>query len=156
MARESEKIREFARALPVAEDQGFSKWAVFTHAWHESGAFKKVIGSHNYWGIKKPRKWTGKTHMVTTHEYIKGEKTKVQAEFIDFGTAIEAVNWYCGLIRRIYPGSYRNRHEPARYFVHLVSGKLKYATDPNYPTKLISLYRVLYEDSNLAFLIDHE
>ena len=148
-------LREFIGALKIAREEGFSPWSVLTHAWHESGAFRKVIGNHNYWGIKVPRKWQGKVEMVETHEYIKGKYAPVVATFIDFDSALEAMSWDCNFIRRLYPEAYYKRDNPTEYFIGLVSGKLRYATDPNYSTKLTSLYRVLEKDLNIAYLIDY-
>lgn len=152
---ENKKAQEFIEVLHVAAEQGFSKWAVFTQAWHETGAFKYVIGSHNYWGIKVPRNWTGKIEMVETHEYIRGKNTPVVATFIDFDTALEAISWYCNFIRRLYPNAYRNRKEPAKYFEGLINGSLKYATDPNYLQRLTALLKVLKSDINISYLIDN-
>lgn len=155
MSPSLEVIKEFIGALKIAGEQGFSEWAVLTHAWHESGAFRRIIGNHGYWGIKKPKNWQGKTVLVDTHEYVDGKRIEVKAEFIDFDSALEAMSWYCDFIRRLYPNAYNNRDNPLEYFVGLVSGSNRYATAPDYPVKLTSLYRVLSEDSNLKFLIEN-
>lgn len=155
---ENKKAQEFIEVLHVAVEQGFSAWAVFVHAWHETGAFKYVIGSHNYWGIKTPREWTGKVVPgVKTHEYVGGERTPKVDDFIDFDTALEAMGWYCNFIRRLYPNAYNNRHEPVKYFEGLINGKLKYATalKPAYDHRLISLHKVLKTDINISYLIDN-
>jgi hypothetical protein len=65
------KILNFVNALRFTRDRGFNDYCVLTHAFHESGKFIKTIGGHNYWGIKKPRKWSGKIHDITTHEFTK-------------------------------------------------------------------------------------
>jgi len=153
-------IKEFCEALKIAAEQGFNKLGVLTHAWHESGAFRKVIGNHGYWGIKKPKVWKGKVVLVDTHEYIDGKRVPVKAPFIDFDSANDAIIWYCGFIRRLYPEAYYKRDNPMEYFIGLMNGvmtkqgPLQYATDPNYPTKLTSLYRILQQDSNIKFLIE--
>lgn len=154
MSPDIEIMRQFIEALGIATQQGFSKWAVLTHAWHESGAFRRVIGNHGYWGIKKPKTWQGKVVLVDTHEYINGERVPLKAPFIDFDSANDAVIWYCTFIRRLYPNAYNNRDDPIKFFIGLVSGSLQYATDPNYPTKLTSLYRILEQDSNIKFLME--
>ena len=151
---ENKKAQGFIEVLHVAVEQGFSAWAIFTQAWHETGAFKYVIGSHNYWGIKTPRNWTGKIEMVETHEYIGGKHTPVVDTFIDFDTALEAISWYCNFIRRLYPNAYNNRNEPVKYFEGLINGNLKYATDPNYLQRLTTLHKVLKTDINISYLID--
>lgn len=139
----NEKAVKFMQGLPAVKDRGFSVAAVFAHAWHESGAFRKVIGSHNYWGIKVPGSWTGKIVPVKTHEYTNAGRISLIEYFIDFDTLEQALEWYMGLIKRIYPISYAHRGEPDQYFKGLVSGKRKYATDPAYPDKLIAVYKQL-------------
>lgn len=154
---ENKKAQKFIEVLHVATEQDFSAWAVFVHAWHETGAFKSVIGDHNYWGIKMPKNWQGKIKMSETHEYIEGKHTPLVDTFIDFDTAIEAISWYCNFIRRLYPNAYNNRQEPDKYFKGLINGKLKYATaiKPAYDHRLISLYKVLKSDTNISYLIDN-
>jgi flagellum-specific peptidoglycan hydrolase FlgJ len=147
-------IKEFCEALKIAAEQGFSKLGVLTHAWHESGAFRRVIGNHGYWGIKKPKNWQGKTVLVDTHEYIDGERVPLKAPFIDFDSANDAIIWYCSFIRRLYPEAYYKRDNPMEYFIGLISGSLQYASDPTYSVKLTSLYRILKDDINIKFLID--
>ena len=137
----NDKAKEFIIALkPFCESSAFDPYIVLTHAWHESGAFEHVIGNHNYWGIKKPQTWTGIIKDIITHEFIKGVKTQVTAQFVDFPDCLEALNWYEGLIRRLYPSSYLNRQTYEPYFEGLINGKYQYATDPNYIRKLKSLY----------------
>lgn len=153
-------MKQFIDALGIARQQGFSPWSVLTHAWHESGTFRRVIGNHGYWGIKKPKVWKGKTVLIDTHEYINGERVPVKAPFIDFDSANDAVIWYCSLIRRLYPNAYYKRDNPIEYFIGLMNGimtkqgPLQYATDPAYPTRLTSLYRILEQDSNIKFLME--
>lgn len=65
------RILTFIDGLQTLRKTGFNDYCIFTHAFHESGRFIKVIGNHNYWGIKVPRQWTGVVHTVTTHEYTK-------------------------------------------------------------------------------------
>lgn len=122
---------------------GFDLLIPYTHAYHESGAFQKVIGNYNFWGIKKPQKWTGKIIDITTHEYINDKKVKVIDAFIDFNVCSEALLWYENLIRRLYPESYKNRTDYKLYFEWLTAGKYKYATDKFYSAKLINLYEQL-------------
>lgn len=126
--------------LPVSYVQGFDNLIVLAHAYHESGGFIKIIGNWNVFGIKKPSSWKGKIVDVTTHEYIKGKKVKVIAPFIDFDTVGDLVMWYTSLIKRLYPNAYDNRKNPGAYFKGLINGKYQYATDPNYPIKLMSVY----------------
>jgi len=136
----NDKAEKFKEALQIVKDNGFDPLAVLTHAWHESAGFTRVIGNHNYWGIKTPKNWQGLVKCVLTHEVIKGKRIEVHAYFIDFETLHGALEWYMSLIKRLYPESYAHRSDPEQYFKGLVSGKYQYATDPHYLEKLITLY----------------
>ena len=135
------KAEQFARAVVFL--YGFNPWAVFVQAWHESGAFRRVIGKHNYWGIKKPQNWAGMMVSVTTHEYVNGVKTKMVLDFLDFDNLAVALIWYSQFIARMYPNAYINRDNPESFFMGLVNGKFQYATDPRYVPKLTALYHIL-------------
>jgi len=152
-----EKAKEFCKGLEISRGYGFSDYIVFTHAYHESGGFNRVIGKHNYWGIKKPKNWKGDFVIVITHEYInEDEKIKIEDKFIDFKTIEEAMDWYCNFIKRLYPNAYNNRDNPEGYFNGLVNGKLKYATDPKYAEKLIKLYYFLASKDEVRSLLKRE
>lgn len=146
---EVSKEGAFRQALVVLTEQGFDPMIVYTHAYHESGGFNKIIGEWNFWGIKKPGNWKGKVHEVNTHEYIKGFKVAVKDVFIDFATVENAMLWYGDLIFRLYKKSWNNRHNYTEYFKGLVSGKYKYATDPKYSEKLCKLYEQLRKEVSL-------
>ena len=94
-------------------------------------------------------------HIVTTHEYENAGKVKLDLPFIDFATCEQAILWYCGLIKRLYPESYGYRKErcPFEYFRWLVLGDFRYATDPTYSQKLIDLYGVLSEQEKYKKLL---
>ncbi|MEM2986955.1 MAG: glucosaminidase domain-containing protein [Nitrososphaerota archaeon] len=143
------KEEEFVSNLNILKDLGWDPYIPYTHAWHESGQFKKVIGEYNFWGIKRPSKWEGKEILVLTHEYINGKKVKVTDKFIDFYNIQEALLWYDSFIRRIYKISYANRNNYVNFFSGLVSGPYKYATDPNYAKKLTELYVTLKNSGRL-------
>lgn len=145
------KLEEFILHLRILN--WFDPYIPLTHAWHESAGLTKVIGNYNFWGIKKPQKWEGKTIDITTHEYINGNKVKVIDTFIDFNACSEALLWYENLIRRLYPESYNNKTDYVKYFTHLIDGKYKYATDPFYTNKLISLYLQLFGNTEIKELM---
>lgn len=148
------KMAKFLEIMrPFCDFENFNRWSVFTQAWHESSGFEKAIGN-NYFGIKKPRAWTGKTCYVTTHEYIRGVKTKVKHYFADWETLAEALIWYGSLIKRLYPLSFKNRENPESYFIGLVAGTYRYATDPNYVSKLTGMYHKLRASEYIKNLVE--
>ena len=146
---------DLMQCLPISRACGFNDFTIITQSWHESGEYRKVIGSFNYWGIKKPRNWTGKVLSIKTHEYINGTSTPVSASFIDFETCAEAVNWWISLIQRLYPEAYLVRNNPQQFFIELVNlhNRFQYATDNKYAEKLISVSEVLQENQTLKTLL---
>lgn len=70
--------------------------------------------------------------------------------FIDFPTVEMAIVWYCQFIERLYSPAYEHRDNPPLYFEGLVSGKNKYATDPQYVSALKGLYQLLYKDTTIV------
>ncbi len=129
---------------------GFDPMIVYVHAYHESGNFKHIIGNYNFWGIKKPKNWTGKTILITTHEYIHGVYTELQDWFIDFPDMKGAIIWYVEFISRMYPQAYAMRENYKGYYPALVMYKNIYATNPNYSQQLIALYERLKPIENIS------
>jgi len=135
------KELEFIKAVVrVAEPLGFCTAAIYAQAHLETAGFRKVIGKHNYWGIKKPRRWKGKVHTLQTFEEIKGKRKRVTATFIDFPTASDAVDWYLKLIQRLYPKAFDNRGQGVKFVRGLIGKKFKWATDSSYVKKVLSRY----------------
>ncbi len=150
----NENAEAFMKGLSLIKETGVSPWAVYTQACHETGWFKHVIGLHNYWGIKKPSRWSGRTHRVRTHEYKDGQKIEIYAEFADWDTADEALAWYLGLIERLYPNAWRCRHCEKCFFEGLVNGRFKWATDPIYSRKLQELLAYLKKEDEVTRAFD--
>ena len=134
------KALDLFKALAPSRTRGFDDYCIITQSWHESGRYERVIGDWNFWGIKKPRAWVGKMHSIKTHEFVNGARVEVIDDFIDFENCDLAVEWWCGLIERLYPQAYAVRAEPLRFFPSLISGRYQYATDPRYADKLTELY----------------
>ena len=140
---------EFIKSLSVVKKADFSPWAVYTQACHETGFFYRVIGRNNYWGIKKPRDWHGPTARTLTKEWENDREIIKVAEFADWDTAEEALGFYTALIERLYPDSYRCRSCHNCFFRNLISGKFKWATDPNYDRKLLTLYDMVRREPEI-------
>jgi len=60
-------------------------------------------------------------------------------EFCDWYLESEALKYWIGLIKRVYPLAWVERGNPDEFYKKLVSGKYKWATDPEYPENLINL-----------------
>lgn len=146
--------------------EGWDRKIIYVHAYHETGGFKRVVGLNNYWGLKTPKNWAGKVVEVITTEFVKGDviprefqnkvinsekvgdylKLKIRDKFIDFDEAKDSIEYYERFIQRVYPQAFAVRNDYKAYYNALVSGKLKYATDPKYPEKLIRLYETIKGD----------
>jgi len=141
----------FLAGLKFVIQRGWNPWAVYTHAWHETGGFKKVIGDNNFWGMKVPNEWHGKiVGDVPTHEEVGGKMVAVRGRFVDFATMGGAMSHYCDTIDRLYPHSFKHRDNPILYFGGLVSGQFQWATDSRYPASLERVYRNLLNHAGLA------
>jgi hypothetical protein len=83
-------LNRFVKATAFLAPLGWDRLIVTTHAWHETGGFKHVIGENNFFGITLPEKWLGKVNDVITHEVsvykLKPGETKDSAS----GSAIAA------------------------------------------------------------------
>ena len=133
------KEQEFVKALGIAVTDGFDPLILYTHAYHETGNFKHIVGDWNYFGMKPPGHWQGKVIKIKTQEYDKQYHT-IYDYFCDFATADACVKFYISQIKRLYPESYKNRQDAQLYFWGLTRWRYKWATDPIYSEKLIKLY----------------
>ena len=77
---------------------------------------------------------------MPTIEYIKGVKTKVNANFAVYPDLISGLLAYSKIFQNRYFKKYLNvTTDPDKYVELLQSGPVKYATDINYITKIKKL-----------------
>lgn len=101
--------------------------------------------SYNIFGIKG----TGPAGyvIVRTHEYDKkGNKYYVDDKFRMYNNLSECFEDYIKLIKNGYPQAWKVRHNYEAYVKALISGPRKYATDPEYANKVISIIRKYMPD----------
>lgn len=73
-----------------------------------------------------------------TTEFIGGKKVSVKQPFRKFASVDDYVNYKINLVGnkwKVFGSS------PDRYYSLIVSGPQKYATDPNYTSKLTNLHK---------------
>ena len=71
------------------------------------------------------------------YQAIKGRVVfRVKADFCDWRRERFALEYYDSLIRRLYPGAHAVRDKPTAFVRALVSGRRKWATDPDYMKKM--------------------
>jgi flagellar protein FlgJ len=95
--------------------------------------------SHNVFGIKAGRDWTGATVTASTVEYHNGVAQRVTARFKAYGSYDEAMNDYANTLKA------NPRYQPVIEASNDVNGfaqgmqRAGYATDPQYAKKLINI-----------------
>jgi len=104
-----------------------AQWAL------ESGWGEHTSGKNNYFGLK------GSGTTVNTQEYVNGQWITIQAGFLNFPDLYTCVcylvdRWYKDYMQ--YKGVNRAANRNACADLLKAEG---YATDPNYPTKLIQI-----------------
>jgi len=131
-----------AAAERVAHESGIPAHFMLGQAGHETGWGKHVIHqadgslSHNLFGIKAGKGWTGRVAEVTTTEYIGGVARKVKAKFRAYPSWEASFRDYARLIQDNprYARARTQMHSPRAW-----AGALQhagYATDPHYAAKL--------------------
>ncbi|MDS0795623.1 flagellar assembly peptidoglycan hydrolase FlgJ [Burkholderia pseudomultivorans] len=111
----------------------------------ESGWGKREIRaadgstSHNVFGIKATKGWTGRTVSALTTEYVNGTPRRVVAKFRAYDSYEHAMTDYANLLKNNprYAGVL-SASRSVEGFAHGLQ-KAGYATDPNYAKKLISI-----------------
>ncbi|CAN7162810.1 flagellar assembly peptidoglycan hydrolase FlgJ [Trinickia sp. LjRoot230] len=95
--------------------------------------------SHNVFGIKATKDWTGKTVSTVTTEYVNGKPQKVVEKFRAYDSYADAMTDYANTLRNNPRyASVLNHSRDAASFAHGMQ-RAGYATDPHYAKKLISI-----------------
>lgn len=122
----------------------------------ESGWGEHLSGKNNYFGIKG-----SPGTVVSTQEWSNGELITIEAEFKDFATKLECVQYLVDRWYKDYKG-YKgvNRADDREEAAYLLKEE-GYATDPQYPQKLIEMMDRMQpdatesgEDQDEYFLLD--
>ena len=134
-----------APAQAASEATGIPARFIIGQAALESGwgknEIKKVDGStsHNVFGIKATKDWTGKTVSTVTTEYVHGKPQRVVEKFRAYDSYADAMTDYASMLKS------NPRYAQVLNSSHDVNGfatgmqRAGYATDPHYAKKLISI-----------------
>ncbi|WNC89902.1 flagellar assembly peptidoglycan hydrolase FlgJ [Paraburkholderia sp. FT54] len=114
--------------------------AALESGWGKS-EIRKADGStsHNVFGIKATKDWTGKTVSTVTTEYVNGKPQRTVEKFRAYDSYQEAMTDYASLLRG------NPRYAQVINSAHDVNGfatgmqRAGYATDPHYAKKLMSI-----------------
>jgi flagellar protein FlgJ len=148
----SDKVNAFVDRLAVPAQAasvatGIPARFIIGQAALESGWGKREIrhpdgsSSHNIFGIKATREWSGRTVNAVTTEYVNGQPKKVVERFRAYDSYEDALTDYASVLKsnpRYAPVVVASRD--AAGFAHGMQ-KAGYATDPQYAKKLISIMR---------------
>ncbi|CAE6686220.1 Peptidoglycan hydrolase FlgJ [Paraburkholderia domus] len=138
-----DKLAEPAQAASAAT--GIPARFIIGQAALESGwgksEIKKSDGStsHNVFGIKATKDWTGKTVSTVTTEYVNGRPQRTVEKFRAYDSYQEAMTDYASLLKG------NPRYAQVINSAHDVNGfangmqRAGYATDPHYAKKLMSI-----------------
>lgn len=132
----------------ASEQSGIPHHLILAQAALESGWGQRQIRrengepSFNLFGVKASSDWKGKVTEITTTEYENGEMKKVKARFRVYGSYLEALSDYVGLLTR------NPRYAAVTSAATPEQGaqalqKAGYATDPNYARKLTGMIQQL-------------
>ncbi|MEQ5840252.1 flagellar rod assembly protein/muramidase FlgJ [Paraburkholderia acidicola] len=114
--------------------------AALESGWGKS-EIRKTDGSssHNVFGIKATKDWTGKTVSTLTTEYVNGQPQRVVEKFRAYDSYEDAMTDYANLLKANprYAQVLNSSHDVAG-FAHGMQ-RAGYATDPHYAKKLISI-----------------
>ena len=138
-----DKLAEPAQAASAAT--GIPARFIIGQAALESGWGKSEIRksdgstSHNVFGIKATKDWTGKTVSTVTTEYVNGKPQRTVEKFRAYDSYQEAMTDYASMLKG------NPRYAQVINSAHDVNGfangmqRAGYATDPHYAKKLMSI-----------------
>ncbi|RAU47214.1 peptidoglycan hydrolase FlgJ [Pseudocitrobacter sp. RIT415] len=138
-------------ALPAqvaSEQSGIPHHLILAQAALESGWGQRQIRrengepSYNLFGVKASGNWKGPVTEITTTEYEYGEAKKVKAKFRVYGSYLEALSDYVGLLTRNPRYAAVTNASTAEQGAQALQNA-GYATDPQYARKLTNMIQQL-------------
>lgn len=132
----------------ASQQSGIPHHLILAQAALESGWGQRQIRqqngepSFNLFGVKASSGWKGKVTEITTTEYENGEAKKVKARFRVYGSYLEALSDYVGLLTRNPRYVAVTNAATAEQGAQALQSA-GYATDPNYARKLTGMIQQL-------------
>lgn len=133
--------RVWPHAVEVSRSTGIPPQFLVAHSALESGWGKSEIrqadgsASHNLFGIKAGKSWTGATVETTTTEYVNGQPQQVVERFRAYASYEESFRDYANLLRNNSRYSAVIGSQNGTEFAQGLQ-QAGYATDPMYADKL--------------------
>lgn len=157
--------KEFVEWLyPAACKSTINPVFIVAQAALETGWGRKTIGKYNLFGITKGS-WSGKTLLVTTTEIHDNAKVKYRSpeevlnitplqsgkfkykvirEFRDYDSLEQCLQDHFDILKKPhFAHAWKYKDDPEKFIEALQSGKLKYATDPNYVPVMKQMFKTV-------------
>lgn len=136
----------YPQAIDAAKELNIDPKALLAQAAVETGWGKHLIhqangnNSHNLFGIKADKRWDGEKATVGTIEYVNNVPERQHAAFRSYQSFSESLHDYVDFIKSNarYEDAIQQTQKPEKYFNALQEAG--YATDPNYASKVMSVY----------------
>jgi len=143
------KATEFVEALRKIQDINLDIFAVYSHAYLESGNFQCPLteSSFNVWGIKGS--YNGQSTEIPTFEIVDGKTVHITDKFRKYPNFDEGIADYFAKLKQTYPVSWSKRGAFRDFYKGLLNwenNKLVYpswSTSPTYADDLIKCYERL-------------
>lgn len=132
----------------ASQQSGIPHHLILAQAALESGWGQRQIRrengdpSFNLFGVKASGNWKGPVTEITTTEFENGEAKKVKAKFRVYGSYLEALSDYVGLLTRNPRYAAVTTASTAEQGAQALQSA-GYATDPNYARKLTNMIQQL-------------
>lgn len=147
--------QEFINAIKNGAIEGYKKYKILpsltmAQAILESGWGKNHI-EYNLFGIKASSSWKGKVAVRQTKEFTNGKWITINAKFRAYNSFDESIEDHAKLLGQ--NKRYRNVTLASEYRTACLKvWKAGYATDPQYPQKLIGIIEInkLYQYDEIA------
>jgi len=109
----------------------------------ESSWGKSALGN-NFFGIKDSASYDYGVQELNTHEYQNGRMQKVKAKFEVYPSPLESFKHHADLLRRRFPKAFKYSIDPIGFITSVQNDHgYKYATDPEYVSKITSIVLTL-------------
>ncbi|WP_340679512.1 flagellar assembly peptidoglycan hydrolase FlgJ [Paraglaciecola sp.] len=135
----------YPQAKQAAEQLGIDPKALLAQAAVETGWGKYLIhnaqgqNSHNLFGVKADKSWTGDKTLIDSIEFEQGIAKTTKSPFRSYESFGEALQDYVNFVKQNprYEEAINNSQHAPRYFTELQQAG--YATDPEYANKVVSV-----------------
>jgi flagellar protein FlgJ len=129
-------------ALQNEKNTGVPYLLTLAQAALESAWGEKALGN-NFFGIKAGKTWKGEVVEFNTHEVESGKSIALKDQFRKYPTPQECFEDHANILKNRFPKAFRFT-DPVDFIASVQNEHgYKYATDPDYVTKIASIINTL-------------